>query len=193
MKDKYQIVKSRYEHILCLYNNLRKTDYDELFLLTGKDPNEIMLRSWETSVLSWTIMCNNNPIAIFGAAADLNDKSIGKIAHNMKFEDTWANVYWGTKVNGWQWDTMLATHLLDNRKYICSLKFQVYVNFGVVDYDSEISGYLESGSKNANSVNKVSELITTEEGYRKLMSYCGMDVIFTYRLAMAQQRRIKVG
>ena len=117
----------------------------------------------------------------------LQNPSIAKIAQNMKFEDTWSNVRLKTDVKGWEWDTMLATHIMDNRSFITGLKFQTYVQFGVVDYSSEVDPYLKGKEdKNANSLNRVEELIRTEAGKQKLLTYCGWDGIWEYRLAMKQ-------
>lgn len=120
--------------------------------------------------------------------AVLSDPEIPKIAHNMKFEHQWTNVILGTEVRGWDWDTMLATHILDNRQGVCSLKFQTYVNFGVAGYDNEVSSYLKGADgKDGNSLNKIQELWKQSWGREKLMTYCGMDSLFTYRLALKQK------
>jgi uracil-DNA glycosylase family 4 len=66
----------------------------------------------------------------------LRDKSIGKMAHNCKFEQTWATVRLRQPIAKIAWDSMLAAHVLDNRPGITSLDFQVYVNLGIIDYSS---------------------------------------------------------
>jgi len=53
---------------------------------------------------------------------------MGKMAHNMKFEDTWSNIRLRTEVNGWEWDSMIAAHVLDNRRDITGLKFQMFIH-----------------------------------------------------------------
>jgi uracil-DNA glycosylase family 4 len=116
---------------------------------------------------------------------------IGKVAHNMKFEQTWISHLLGYDVENWEWDTMLAAHVLDNRPDITSLKFQAYVNFGVIDYASEVERYLRGvDSKNANSKNTIEKLVSTEQGRRELLTYCGMDALFTYKLALKQMEMI---
>lgn len=118
----------------------------------------------------------------------LLNEGIYKIAHNMKFEESWSLVRLGTRVKGWEWDSMVAAHLLDNRTGITSLKFQVFVNFGIPDYDSEVSKYLMAKDpKNGNSMNTIKDLISTKSGERKLLKYCGLDSIYEYRLAEKQQ------
>jgi len=121
----------------------------------------------------------------------LNNSDIGKISHNMKFEDHWTEVRLRTSVNNWAWDSMLATHVLDNRPDICSLKFQTYVNFGVIDYDSEISPYLKSGKKDSNALNRINDLLLIAGGKEKLLKYCGWDSVFTFKLAKIQMEKIR--
>jgi len=123
----------------------------------------------------------------------LRAKDIGKIAHNMKFEESWSKIRLRQPVENWQWDSMLAAHVLDNRSGITGLKFQTYVNFGVVDYDSEINPYLKAkDEKNGNSLNRVNELIESTNGRKKLLAYCGLDSLFEYKLAMKQMKEIGV-
>jgi hypothetical protein len=117
---------------------------------------------------------------------------IGKIAANMKFEDTWENIVNGIEVKSWIWDTMQVGHVLDNRPGITGLKLQVYTYFGVIDYDSEISSFLEGDKKNANSVNRIMELVNSPEMFHKLKIYCGMDSLFEYRLALIQMEQMGV-
>jgi hypothetical protein len=114
-----------------------------------------------------------------------------KIAHNMQFEHRWTKTMLGFTSEPWGWDTQLAAHILDNRPGITSLKFQVYVNFGVVNYEGDVEPYLKRKDvKNANAVNRIEELIKTDHGQRTLMTYCGMDSLFTYKLAMKQMELI---
>lgn len=121
----------------------------------------------------------------------LQNETVGKIAQNMKFEDNWSNVRLKTEVKNWVWDTMLATHQLDNRTGITSLKFQTYVQFGIVDYDSEISPYLKSADTDgANSINRVEELLKTPSRKSQLLEYCALDSIYEYRLAALQMPQI---
>lgn len=121
----------------------------------------------------------------------LADKSIGKMAHNMKFEETWSQVRLGQGVENWQWDSMQAAHILDNRTGITGLKFQVYVNFGVIDYAEEVTPYLKSkNKKDGNSHNRILELLKMPDGKRKLLTYGGLDSLFEFRLAQKQMEEI---
>ncbi len=122
----------------------------------------------------------------------LLNPTVYKIAQNMKFEDHWSNVRLQTEVVGWNWDTMLVSHILDNRTGVTGLKFQVYVNFGIIDYDSEIAPYLRSvEDKSDNSLNRIMELISTGEGQEKLLHYNGLDSIYEHRLALLQKQIVE--
>lgn len=118
----------------------------------------------------------------------LINPNIAKVAQNMKFEHAWSRVRLGAEVKGWAWDTMLATHTLDNRSEITGLKFQTYVQFGVIDYSSEVAPYLKAvDEKNANSINRIEELLKIEGGKEKLLRYCGYDAVYEYRLSILQR------
>ena len=117
----------------------------------------------------------------------LENPNIGKMAHNMKFEITWSKVKLRQDINNMQWDSMLAAHILDNRPYITGLKFQTYVNFGVIDYSSEIEPYLQADEKNGNAINKIHKLLKKPSGTKKLLEYCALDSVYEYRLARIQQ------
>jgi hypothetical protein len=112
----------------------------------------------------------------------LKSPRIYKVAHHLQFEDMWTRKFSGYPVSPWGWDTLLAAHVIDNRRSICSLKFQTYVNFGVVDYDSHLSHFLRSeDSKNGNAVNNIQEIDLMD-----LLLYNGLDSIFGYKLMLKQ-------
>jgi uracil-DNA glycosylase family 4 len=117
----------------------------------------------------------------------LANNLIGKMAHNMKFEETWSTVKLRQTVNNWAFDSMQAAHVLDNRPGITGLKFQTYVRFGVIDYASEVSPYLKAvDSKNGNAINRIMELVEQPGGAEKLLEYCALDSIYEFRLAKLQ-------
>jgi len=118
-------------------------------------------------------------------------QSVAKIAANMKFEDTWSIIKLRTKVVKWLWDTMQAAHIIDNRSGVTGLKFQTYVNFGIVDYASEISPYLKAkDDKDANSINRIEDLLAIPGGKHKLLQYGAYDSIYEYRLSVLQRKII---
>jgi len=109
----------------------------------------------------------------------LRHPGIHKIASNMKFEEMWSMNILGTQVRNWLWDTMLAAHLLDNRSGITSLKFQSYVRYGLIDYDSHIQPYLESPT--SNGFNRIEELDLDD-----LLVYNSLDSLLELRLGIDQ-------
>jgi len=118
----------------------------------------------------------------------LENENIGKIAANMKYEDTWLNILHNIEVNPWLFDTMQATHILDNRPGITSLKFQSYVRFGLVGYDNEIGSYLRSSD--SNTPNRIMELVSNKIGFDKLLLYNGLDSLMTFKLAKLQMEEL---
>jgi uracil-DNA glycosylase len=122
----------------------------------------------------------------------IRNPRIEKIAQNIKFEEAWSVHKLGYPIKNWTWDTMLAAHVLDNRTGITGLKFQVYINFGLPDYDSEIEPYLKAkGGDGGNGFNRILELLKLPGGKEKLLTYCGMDSLFERRIAMKQMRSVK--
>lgn len=121
----------------------------------------------------------------------LNNNRIGKRAHNMKFEHSWSKVHLGVEVQNWEWDSMIAAFILNNNTGTTGLKFQTYLNFGVIDYDSEIASYLSSDDpKNGNAINRVSQLWGNTEGQRQLMKYCALDSHFQWLLSEKQMKKL---
>jgi len=118
------------------------------------------------------------------------NEGIVKVAHHMKFEDHWTERRLYTSMSNWGFDTMLSSHILDNREGVCGLKFQSYVNFGILGYDDEIASYLESNDKSANAMNKIYELLKKPGGKEKLLTYNGYDAVLTFRLAQLHMKEI---
>lgn len=113
----------------------------------------------------------------------LRKPELKKVAQNMKFEERWTRAKLGHPVVGWEWDTMLATHILDNRGGVTGLKFQSYVQFGIGDYDSSIRPFLESPT--TNGLNHIRQAPLQE-----LLTYNGMDAILEYKLAERQRENL---
>lgn len=117
----------------------------------------------------------------------LADKRIGKSAHNRRFEDMWTKALIPKgKVASWKWCSQNTSHILDNRENITWFKFQVYVNFGIVDYDSHIEPFLQSkNSKDANSFNCIKEAPLND-----VLLYGGLDGLYGLWLVKKQMRII---
>jgi len=97
-------------------------------------------------------------------------------------------------VRGWKWDTMLATHVLDNQTGVTGLKFQTYLQFGIMGYESGVSRYLKSVNEDqhgANAKNQILKLMRSKSGRKKLLKYNALDSIYEYRLAKKQIKMFK--
>lgn len=120
---------------------------------------------------------------------------IKKVAANIKFEHAWTKAKYDFDIHPWHWDTMINAHIINNRPGITGLKFQTYVNFGVIDYDSEISTYLQPTSKDkkelgANAFNQIHKCLESPHSKEQLLIYCGLDALYEYRLMLLQKEKI---
>jgi hypothetical protein len=61
----------------------------------------------------------------------------------------------------------------------------------VAGYDEEVELWLKSADKDGNAMNKILELWEQSEGRKKLMLYCGLDSLFTFRLGLVQKAYMK--
>lgn len=114
--------------------------------------------------------------------ATLHNPAVRKVAQNLKFEHNWIQEILGVEVRGWVHDTMLTAHMIDNRKYITGLKFQSYVQFGLLPYDEHISSFLCGvEEKDGNSLNRVREIPVKDK-----LIYNGIDALVTLRLKYLQ-------
>lgn len=119
----------------------------------------------------------------------MRTERIRKMAHHIKFEDTLTNVIIGTFIRGWYHCSLQGTHVLDNRNGITSLKFQAYARYGLIDYSSHLTPYLETSSNDGNAINKIEQLVKEGRG-DELLIYCGTDSLLEYRLALDQMEEL---
>ncbi len=103
-----------------------------------------------------------------------------KVAANAKFEEMWTRVILDCSVNNWYFDTMIAGHVLDNRPAITSVKFQGYVQFGILDYA------IKFVSESANAFNNIDDIEIED-----LLVYNGMDVIIEWNLFDKQIKELE--
>lgn len=110
---------------------------------------------------------------------------IPKYGWNVKFESRWAMKLMGVEVSNWAWDGMIATHVLDNRPEICSLKFQAFTRLGMESYDDYMKPFLKSDAPNL--PNRI-----REAGLEKTLFYCGLDSLLEFKLAEVQRKQLGV-
>lgn len=109
----------------------------------------------------------------------LLDKKIKMVAHNIKFEDIWSKIIFGVRPRSVIWDTMNASHIIDNRSSYSGLKFQTFLTFGVRPYDKFIAPFLKAKNGEFNTVEKAP--------FKELHTYCGLDCLYGYRLYEIQK------
>lgn len=117
-------------------------------------------------------------------------KLIGKIAQNFRFEDQWTQRKLGYSIRGWDWDTLLGAHCIDNRKPT-GLKFQVYVKFGILGYDSTVDRYIEGKKKGEDLKSRNAFNLIQSAPMDEILKYNAADSLFTYWLAKRQKERLK--
>lgn len=159
-------------------------DYETNMLKPDSDDAQIITCSvcWEgkrTIAYPW------HGKAIAATSDMLRSENVAKIASNAKFEERWTKAILKHGVKNWRWDTMLAAHVLDNRRTITSIKFQAFVLLGQEKYDNHIAPYLRSTTKSCNSPNRIKEV-----NLRELLMYNGLDSLLEYKVAMKQIPRI---
>jgi uracil-DNA glycosylase family 4 len=117
----------------------------------------------------------------------LQSPKIGKVGANIKFEEIWSRFKIGTEVVNWVWDTMLFTHVEDNRAGVTGLKFQTYVRYGVVFAEQHVKRLLKGKKNDGNSFNKIHKISTND-----LLTYGGFDGLYTRRMAVDQMLTVGI-
>jgi len=173
-----------------------KVEFNNHNFLNEIKENDIITIDLETSGLKChkqghKIICisitKENKTVIFNEFSDtlhsiLQNKNIFKVIQNAKFELSWIKNIWGYWIEGIIWDTMIATHILDNTAR-CGLKEQVKINFKIEDYDINIKKYLKA--ENSNDFNTIENADINE-----IMTYCGYDTYFTHKLYLLQKEKL---
>jgi len=157
-------------------------DYETMTLKPDSDKAEIVCCSISNGERTIAYPWHGRAIKETG---NLLFSDVKKIASNMKFEERWTIKEFGRGVKNWAIDTMLASHVIDNRPLITSIKFQAFVLLGVDSWDGHIKPYLKS--KNNNTPNRIREV-----GLTSLLKYCALDSLYEYKVAEIQAKKIGV-
>lgn len=108
-----------------------------------------------------------------------------KVASNKKFEDRWCRRLLKIAPRNWDWCTMLAAHVLDNRDGISSIKFQSFVRLGQEQYDDKVGPFLKADEDGGYAQNRVRHCDPTA-----LMLYCGLDSLLEALVADHQKKEM---
>lgn len=111
--------------------------------------------------------------------------NVPKIGANIKFEQRWTKRVFGHGVRNWRWDTMLASHALDHREGITSVKFQAFVQLGQPSYDDHMRPYLEA--KVPGQANRIKEA-----NLQDVLMYNGLDALLEWKIAHRQMKQMGV-
>ena len=116
----------------------------------------------------------------------LTNHNIWKSAHHCKFEQMWSLNILGVYPEPWDMDTLLASHIADNRRNFTGLKFQTYIVLGIYPYDGPVASYLSA--EGGNSFNRVEEIPTKQAlTYSALDSRYGYEVLKYYEELFMQE------
>ncbi len=117
------------------------------------------------------------------ATGELLRSKVGKIAANLKFEERWTRAEFGHGVRNWEWDTMVAAHVLDNRPGITSLDFQAFAQLGQAPWGEAVKAFFKSDGSNA--PNRIDQVPIVD-----LLLYNSLDALTTYKIAEIQRKEM---
>jgi uracil-DNA glycosylase family 4 len=104
----------------------------------------------------------------------LTNPNILKVIQNAKFEDLCSRYVFGIKEIVNTYCTMLATHVVDERRGCTSLDFQNLIRFGMPPYNETINSFLKFKHKN-DKCNRI-----RQAPHDDMILYAALDVITTF-------------
>ena len=104
----------------------------------------------------------------------LTNPNVLKIIQNAKFEDLVSRYIYGIKQIENTFCTMLATHVIDERRGCTGLDFQNLVRFGIPPYSDTVKSFLKKKDKN-DKINTI-----RKAPHDDMILYSGLDVITAY-------------
>jgi len=128
--------------------------------------------------------------AVKDAIASVLFCDLPKIAANLKFEQRWTLKYWGRPIKNLRFDTIIGSHIMNNRQGTKSVKFNAMALLGYSGdekqhrYDEVVSAYFDSAG--GNEPNDIASLDMTQ-----LLHYGGIDAILEFELAKYQRPHFK--
>jgi len=161
-------------------------DYETNSLKSAREESRILTVSFSDGMFSWAFPIFDTVPFHRALMRILRNKRIRKVCHNMKFEQNWTRAKLNYTIGNPFYDTMIAEHILDNRKGITGLKWLVYKNLGVIGYDNEVDQYMNSckdgeDKKSGNRLNRLDEV-----DLHKLCYYNALDSLYTFKIYMIQ-------
>lgn len=172
IKETFKQLKE-YDKLAFDYEATNVSPYDVFFEITHitfstKDVAWVIHESaWENDLNAWEYLSDQ-------MRKILTDKRVLKIIQNSKFEDLASRNLFGIKRIENMFCTMLATHVVDERKGCTSLDFQNLMRFGIPPYSDTVKSFLQFKNKDdlINSIRKAP--------HDDLITYAGLDGITTF-------------
>lgn len=156
-------------------------DYETNCLKPEYNGAEIVSCSFSNGVVTFAFPWS---IKVAKYVSEILKTGIPKIASNFKFEERWTRHMLGHRVRNWDWDTMLAAHVLNNATGVTGLKFQAFVLLGQAAYDTHVERFLEAGK--GQYLNRIREI-----PLKDLLVYNGMDSLCEYLVMQKQKRELR--
>ncbi len=131
---------------------------------------------------TFSFLIKNDDRLLKELALTLRHDKFRLIASNMKNEHRWTKSKLKVSIKTWWHDTMIASHIIDKRKNITSIKFQVFLYFGVPDYDRFVEPFIRSDKDGYNKLETMDP--------KDLLQYNGMDSLVEYMVAIEQRKAL---
>ncbi len=111
------------------------------------------------------------------------DKKIFKIVAGYAMEYSWSKWMLSVEPESFIWDTQICEHILDNRKGVTGLKFQLFQKLGIEEYDAGVKQYIKSDATGFNQMEKMP--------LRKMLAYNGIDSYGTMLVFKEQRKALR--
>jgi uracil-DNA glycosylase family 4 len=164
-------------------------DYETTGIKPDREGHELVCVSIATEKDCFSFPFFQSPEFLKEWEQVITNKRIGKIAHNIGFENSWTKHCVGSYVNRWTWDTCLGQHIQNNRQPT-NLKFTTYIKFGIMGYDEEVDKFITTNKPGQEDNNTNNFNCINEAPMDKLLYYCGLDSIFSYELYKIQRSEL---
>lgn len=174
LKDEFENYLLLQKRLALDYETTNLNPYDDFFeiitiQISTEDKVAYVIHEdfWINNPENWKLICNYMILL-------LTNPNILKVIQNAKFEDLCSRYVFNIPYIVNTFCTMLATHVIDERKGVTSLDFQNLVRFGIPPYDDAVKQYKELKTKD-NITNSLRQAAREE-----LIKYGGLDVITAF-------------
>lgn len=177
--------ETRGGYYIPLYVKLKhfNTEHEEYIQKISNEENPFMLDE-ETTINDYRFWFGKkNEKYIYDRLKNLlENEKIKKVAHNGKFDCNFLKYWWDIDVRNFYWDTMLASHILDENTYN-SLEFHSSSYPDLLNYKKKVKSKLSKTSFEDESYSDVD--------LKTLATYGGQDADLTLRLYYDQLKLIE--